>query len=145
MVTTEKSFKQVQESAGKMGELVSEISAASSEQAQGIEQINKATHEMDKVTQQVAANAEESAAASEELSAQAETMRGYVSDLAALVGSKNGTSGNGRKNKGLIPEKVAGHKAMLPAPSHGKKGGKAYNAKAAAKEEFPMDEDFKDF
>lgn len=150
VVATEESFKQVQESSGKVGELVSEISAASSEQAQGIEQINKATHEMDKVTQQVASNAEESAAASEELSAQAETMRGYVYDLAALVGTKNGNSGNGHETKGLIEAKGQGPRAMLPAPGNGKgnlaKRGSKFSGKAASKENIPLeDDDFKDF
>ena len=41
-----------------------EISAASAEQAQGIDQVNTAVSQMDKVTQQNAANAEESASAS---------------------------------------------------------------------------------
>lgn len=52
------------ESAAKAGELVGEIAAASNEQAQGIDQGNKAVGEMDKVTRQNAANAEESASAS---------------------------------------------------------------------------------
>ncbi|NWF91498.1 MAG: hypothetical protein HXY46_01160 [Syntrophaceae bacterium] len=42
-----------------MSELVGEISAASSEQAQGIEQISKVSAEMNNVTQQNAAAAEE--------------------------------------------------------------------------------------
>jgi methyl-accepting chemotaxis protein len=66
---------EVAESAGKVGELVSEIAAASKEQAQGIEQVNTAVTEMDKVTQNNAANAEESASASEEMNAQAEQMK----------------------------------------------------------------------
>ncbi len=70
----------------KTSDLVSEIAAASSEQAQGIEQVNTAVTQMDKVTQQNAANAEESASASEELSAQAESMNQIVNDLARLVG-----------------------------------------------------------
>jgi methyl-accepting chemotaxis protein len=45
---------------------------------------------MDKVTQQNAANAEESASASEEMSAQAEQMKGFVTDLAHLVGGNTG-------------------------------------------------------
>jgi len=45
---------------------VAEISAASSEQAQGIGQINTAVTGLDKVTQQNAANAEESASAAED-------------------------------------------------------------------------------
>ena len=54
-------FPEVSKSAAKVADLVSEIAAASREQAQGIDQVNKAVTEMDKVTQQNAANAEESA------------------------------------------------------------------------------------
>ena len=64
---TDQAFTEVQGSAGKVGELVSEIAQASKEQAQGIEQINRAMSEMDQVIQSVAANAEESAASSEEM------------------------------------------------------------------------------
>jgi hypothetical protein len=70
----------------EMGELVSETAAASNEQAQGIDQVNRAVGEMDKVVQQNAANAEESAAASQEMSAQASQMKSYVKDLVAVVG-----------------------------------------------------------
>jgi methyl-accepting chemotaxis protein len=87
VTATNKAFTEVATSASKVGELVSEIAAASNEQAQGIEQVNKAVTEMDKVTQQNAANAEESASASEEMSAQAEQMRGIVGELIAIVGA----------------------------------------------------------
>ncbi len=80
------SFTAVAQNAGKVGELIGEISAASSEQAQGIDQVNQAVAQMDSVTQRNAANAEESASASEELNAQADSMREMVNDLAALVG-----------------------------------------------------------
>jgi methyl-accepting chemotaxis protein len=56
---TNKAFKQVSESSGKVVELVGEIAAGSQEQAQGIEQVNKAVVEMNGVTQQNAASAEE--------------------------------------------------------------------------------------
>ncbi|MHC5083336.1 MAG: methyl-accepting chemotaxis protein [Planctomycetota bacterium] len=85
----------------KTSNLVGEIAAASSEQAQGIDQVNTAVSQMDKVTQQNAANAEESASASEELNAQAEQMNFVVERLASLVSGKtetsfeSGTSGNG--------------------------------------------------
>ncbi len=95
--TTNDAFKEVAGSTVKVGELVGEIAAASSEQALGIEQVNIAVTEMDKVTQQNAATAEESASASEELNAQAEEMKGYVTDLAAMVGGKAAVStGNPR-------------------------------------------------
>ena len=78
--------------AKKVAMLVGEIAAASREQAQGIEQINKAVIEMDKVTQQSAANAEESASASEEMNAQAEQMKQISLTLAKIIG---GTSSEG--------------------------------------------------
>ncbi|MCX7634923.1 MAG: methyl-accepting chemotaxis protein [Syntrophales bacterium] len=70
----------------KTNTLIKEIDQAMHEQAQGIEQINRAIAEMDKVTQQTAANAEETASAAEELSAQASQMRSFVADLIALTG-----------------------------------------------------------
>jgi len=79
--------------------LVGEVAAASHEQAQGIEQINRAVAEMDKVIQQAAANAEESASASEELNAQAEQMKTYVQDLVTVIGGRDGDTLNGRTGK----------------------------------------------
>jgi methyl-accepting chemotaxis protein len=85
---TNEDFSEVGRSVSKANELVGEIAAASNEQSQGIDQINKAVAEMDKVIQQNAANAEESASASEEMNAQAEQMKSFVGDLMALVGGK---------------------------------------------------------
>ena len=85
--TTSDTFKEVADSTKKVGELVGEIAAASTEQAQGIEQVNIAVTEMDKVTQQNAATAEESASASEELNAQAEELKAFVNELSAMVGA----------------------------------------------------------
>ena len=93
---TNTEFSEVQISAGKMGDLIGEITAASDEQAQGIEQISKAVSEMDKVVQQNSANAEQSAATSEEMSAQAVQMQHFVSELVALVGGANGHASIGR-------------------------------------------------
>jgi len=60
MVTvTNKEFQQVSSSSKKVVELMGEISAASQEQSQGIDQINKAVAEMNRVTQQNAASAQE--------------------------------------------------------------------------------------
>jgi len=93
---------EIVQSVGKTTDLVSEIAAASQEQAQGIDQVNTAVAQMDKVTQQNAANAEESASDSEELSAQAESMNEIVGKLVALVGgaaSKTDRSGGPKKSQ----------------------------------------------
>ena len=73
-------------------------SAASGEQAQGIEQVNTAVTQMDKVTQSNAANAEESASASEELSAQSRELNDMVATLVQIVGGAgNGQNGTVEK------------------------------------------------
>jgi methyl-accepting chemotaxis protein len=97
----------------KVSNLVSEVSAASNEQAQGIGQINKAVAEMDKVVQQVAANAEESASASEEMNAQAEEMKLFVEEMLALVGgSKNGAAAGDGPSKQIHTKAVTAGKAV---------------------------------
>ncbi|WP_320171346.1 methyl-accepting chemotaxis protein [Maridesulfovibrio sp.] len=59
----------------RTAELVQEITAGSSEQLSGAEQINKAVQQLDQVTQQNASASEEMASTSEELSSQAEQLQ----------------------------------------------------------------------
>ncbi|QTA92096.1 methyl-accepting chemotaxis protein [Desulfonema magnum] len=80
-------FSQLSEISAKVGDLVSEIAVASDDQARGIEQINKATAEINEVTQRNADSAEKSASVSEAMNIQAERMKGFVDNLAILVGS----------------------------------------------------------
>ena len=91
---TNASFAQVAQSASKVGGLVGEIAAASSEQSKGIDQVNIAINDMDKVVQQNAANAEESASACEEMNAQAQEMKRMVDELVAMVGGGTNSLAN---------------------------------------------------
>jgi methyl-accepting chemotaxis protein len=138
-------FAEVARTAEAVGKLVGEIAAASHEQAQGIEEVNKAVAEMDKVVQQNAANAEESASASEEMSAQAAEMKKLVQDLGLLV-----------KGKGTLREQVRPvqplHAAALvqgPQPSAAARNHRAFSREARPvkpEEVIPFEEDgFKDF
>lgn len=91
---TNEAFTEVAESAVTVGGLLDNISVASSEQAEGVGQLNKAVEEMDKVTQVNAASAEESASSAEEMNAQAQAMELTARDLMRLVrGSKKGGGG----------------------------------------------------
>ncbi len=85
---TNEDFIKVTEGEKKIRSLVSEISGASTEQSQGIAQINIALSEMDRGVQQTAAVAEESAGSSEELNAQALQMKKIVEELIAVVNGK---------------------------------------------------------
>lgn len=100
VLKTNESFARVAGGSKKIEELIGEISSASNEQAQGIDQISKAVTEIEKVVQKNAASAEESASAAEEMSAQSQEMRTYVQDLVALVGGKRGTNGAGLRLNG---------------------------------------------
>ncbi len=75
---TAESLKRIVENVSQTKDLVAEINAASSEQANGISQINVGLGQIDAVTQQNTANAEESAAAAEELNAQADNLKHLV-------------------------------------------------------------------
>ena len=65
----------------KVSNLVAEIAASSKEQAQGVDQINKAVAQMDEVTQKNAATSEESASAAEELASQATELDSMVASF----------------------------------------------------------------
>ena len=80
------SMTAITESSARVKGLVEEVSVASRQQTQGIDQVTRAIAEMEHVTQTTAATAQEGAAASEELTAQAEHSMAAVSRLESLVG-----------------------------------------------------------
>jgi len=75
---TSTALEEIVSSITKVTDLIGEIAAASSEQAQGINQINIGLQQIDQVIQQTTANAEESAATSEELSSQTAHLNGML-------------------------------------------------------------------
>lgn len=75
---TSAALEEIVSSITKVTDLIGEIAAASSEQAQGINQVNIGLQQIDQVIQQTTANAEESAATSEELSSQTAHLNGML-------------------------------------------------------------------
>lgn len=69
----------------KVSDLNNEISAASSEQTTGIQQINKAMNQLDASSQSNAASSEEVAASAEEINTQALQMKKMVGHLSAAI------------------------------------------------------------
>jgi methyl-accepting chemotaxis protein len=123
---TSADFSQVAASAGKMSELIGDISAASTEQAQGIDQVNSAVGQMDKVVQQNAASAEESASAAEEMNSQATNMQTFVCELIAIVEGSGNAGSKAEANVCTlhVAPAVQSRKASfreLPAPGGGSK------------------------
>ncbi|MEY4561186.1 MAG: hypothetical protein RLZZ618_463 [Pseudomonadota bacterium] len=77
--TAGKTMNQIVQQVGRVNDLIGEISSASVEQSQGIDQVGNAVSQLDQVTQQNAALVEESAAAAESLKRQAVALAGVVS------------------------------------------------------------------
>lgn len=116
---TAKVLEQILERVQKIAQLIAEVTAASDEQSQGIDQVNTAVAQMDKVTQTNAANAEESASASEELSGQAQNLNAMVSELVALVGGAS-------KGKSAFQNTSSFHKAISTANTFSSPGEHHY-------------------
>jgi len=121
-------FSEVTTTVTKVGGLVEEIAAASREQSQGVDQLNKAMTEIDKATQRNAANAEESAASAEEMNAQAEQIKDLARELAALVGQDEKTEqkvaeakAQGRRKPVAfnISRPKSAARALAPSPQRG--------------------------
>jgi methyl-accepting chemotaxis protein len=74
----------------RVTDIMGEISAASIEQSQGIEQVNSAIAQMDEATQQNAALVEEAAAAAESLQDQASALTQAVAVFQVASGSRRG-------------------------------------------------------
>ncbi|MBT2335704.1 methyl-accepting chemotaxis protein [Variovorax paradoxus] len=73
-----KTMEEIVGSVKRVTDIIGEITAASHEQAQGIEQVNQAIAQMDQVTQQNAALVEEAAAAAQSLQEQAGSLSQVV-------------------------------------------------------------------
>jgi len=148
---TNEAFKEVSQNAAKVGELVTEIAAASNEQSQGIEQVNKAVVEMDKVVQQNAANAEESASSSQEMHSQAEAIETMIGNLRNFVGAganeqrsqhprhpDKGPVRSASKSKNFAPPALKAPKSLKAGSAESKEG-------VHPEKVIPFEEDFKDF
>ncbi len=136
------SFKEIEEGSHSVARLIDEITSATNEQAQGVDQVNTAVAQMDKVTQSNAATAEEAASAAEELSAQASALNGMVEDLVAMVEGKarepgqKAIAGGGRKVM-----QVRRIESVKSAPSSTSSRKPSNNMKMlAASEVIPLDE-----
>ncbi|MBC2736225.1 MAG: chemotaxis protein [Desulfobacteraceae bacterium] len=138
---TNKGFQAIAESASKVGDLVAEISAASNEQAQGVDQINNAVVEMDKVVQNNAATAEESASSSEEMIAQAAQMKEMVAELVAIVEGRSYVA----KEQNLSKPRM--RKATKTADSSSRTPVRARKSSPIAEQMIPFDDNanFSDF
>ncbi len=126
----------------KVSDLNNEISAASSEQTTGIQQISKAMNQLDQSTQANAASSEEIAASSEEISAQAHQMQKLNVSLNQVIlgGAAEAETEREFKSHQKTPAKVVAFKPKT-TPSRKFVGKKPQSAAST----IPFDEDNQDF
>lgn len=140
VLKTNKEFAGVTENVQKANELAREIAAASKEQAQGLQEVNKSMNQVDQVTQKNAANAEESSSASQAMNAQTRRMKETVSNMIKLLGEKKGRGNSSTvKNKSHLS---LGHQ-VPEYTAHTKKADKAQYLKEekSAKKDFVSPEE----
>lgn len=111
-----KTMKEIVDSVQRVGDIIGEITAASSEQSGGIGQVNQAVGDIDRMTQQNAALVEESAAAAESLREQAARLAQVVGQFriaGAAVASMGSHASYGRPSQGQPSLAPAAGRASL--------------------------------
>ncbi|MDM8535501.1 methyl-accepting chemotaxis protein [Desulfobacterales bacterium HSG17] len=138
-------FSEVDDISAKAGDLVGEIAAASDDQAQGIEQVNRGVADMDKVIQQNAANAQETSSASEQLLFQAGKMKEFVEKLILIVKGGKNDSLTKKDEPGIKPKKQIQSQGTFNRDTHKNKELTAQSEKKpekiSAEELIPFDDD----
>ena len=114
-----KTMNEVVNAVKRVTDIMAEITAASTEQSQGIEQVNTAITQMDDVTQQNAALVEEAAAAAESLEEQAQELSALMSAF-KLDGEGQAmplvTARRSPEKRQLAAPKNAAPRVRAPAP-----------------------------
>jgi methyl-accepting chemotaxis protein len=127
-------------SIAKTADMVQEVTAASSEQTSGVEQIDQSMSQLDQATQRNASASEEVASTAEEMASQAESLLELIAFF-RLDNRGNGSQKRRSVHKPVIavhqPTAQAGHAGGQPAsPDNGAPGGsdEAAHATASASE-----------
>jgi uncharacterized phage infection (PIP) family protein YhgE len=90
----------------KVAGIVSDIAAASAEQATGLEQVNKALAQMDEVTQQNSALVEENAATAKTLEQQSQAMDERVSFFRLEAGAPSHAAAMPQRHAMAAPQRA---------------------------------------
>lgn len=120
-------MKEVVVSIKRVNDIMSEIAAASNEQATGIDEISKAVNQMDEMTQQNAALVEQAAAAAESLLAQAEQLNDHV---AMFKLAEDEGRGQLTRQVSKVSRSVRGAKSAVAQSASTKPAGRAQAGKA---------------
>ncbi|HQN64406.1 MAG TPA: PAS domain S-box protein [Methylophilus sp.] len=112
-----KTMEEIVSSVQRVTDIMGEISAASSEQSAGINQVNDAITSMDEVTQQNAALVEEAAAAAESLVEQAASLMDTVNGFTVRGGATERRAANSPMRRPASHAPVASRQQQTPKPA----------------------------
>lgn len=137
-------FTKIEEGSGSVARLIKEIASATTEQAQGVEQVNTAVAQMDKITQQNAANSEQTATAADSLNSQAESLVLAVEDLVTLVSGKKKSDGSHARESIVVkPRQATSFSTMRQVQLNGpEKANQSKVAKIDSSTLIPLGDDF---
>jgi methyl-accepting chemotaxis protein len=139
---------EIVKSINEVAHIVADIATASSEQATGIEQVNKALTQMDEVTQQNSALVEENAATAKTLDQQANAMSERVSFFRVGDEAETQRSYATKAQPGAKPKSVNNAKAPQPMPARQRvavNGGPVGRMQASLAAAVSADQDWKEF
>ena len=147
------SLAEIVSKARQADELVAQISIASNEQSQGIDQINSSVSQMDAMTQNNAAGAEESANVSADLRTQSTQLTQLVQELQTLVGGKSSSAKRSSKIKSPLKTKktqLASSRRVTESKTQSSKpANRALTNKdsksTAHRNAIPLEDEFQDF
>ena len=131
-----KTMEEIVNAVKRVTDIMAEISAASNEQSQGIEQVNTAITQMDEVTQQNAALVEEAAAAAESMQEEAQSLTQAVSVFKL-------SEGQSRAVAAPVATRTVAKPVSRPAPAAAKKP--AAKPKALPSKAGKADEEWEEF
>jgi methyl-accepting chemotaxis protein len=104
----------------RIGEILSDIAAASDEQARGIDQVNIAVGEMQRIIQQNVEHADNSSASSAYLNEEAGRLKGFVGELRRIVSGNRKSTKETPKDAGKPPseaKKIPGGRSKPSPPA----------------------------
>lgn len=144
-----KTLEEIVSSVKRVTDIIAEITAASQEQAQGIDQVNKAIMQMDETTQQNAALVEETTSASQSMKDQAKELMSQM-DVFVVNSSGGHTSARNAAPAAKTTTKpgITAAKPVLKKPSFSSKSADAKPVGVAAgngHDRHKKDDDFEEF
>jgi methyl-accepting chemotaxis protein len=115
---TAKALEEIMNTSIKVRDIVGEIASSSTEQAQGISQINIGLTQIDRVTQQNTAAAEECASAAEELSKQASELNSVITSRFQVERTAHIPSFSAKRHTPEVRAKSSTVEVFTPNASH---------------------------